>query len=60
VARLVRVSGRHAERVHDQQVQGLTPKALEFDEPWGDVKKNKSAVLSSSWLKLVISGTIVR
>jgi len=41
VARLVRVSGRHAERVHDQQVQGLTPTALEFDEQWGDVKKKQ-------------------
>jgi transposase-like protein len=27
VARLLRVSGRHAERVHEQYVQGLTPRA---------------------------------
>ena len=32
VARLLRVSGRHAERCHDQQVHDLTPRALEFDE----------------------------
>src|SRR5262245_12571116 len=32
VARLVRVTGRHAERFHDQHVHDLTPKALEFDE----------------------------
>ena len=60
VARLLRVSGRHAERVHDQHVKDLTPKALEFDEQWSYVKKSKSAAPSPSWLKPVISGTIVR
>ena len=34
VARLLKVSGRHAERFHDQKVQGLTPRLLEFDEQW--------------------------
>src|SRR3989442_1819650 len=34
VARLLRVTGRHAERFHDQHVHGLAPKALECDEPW--------------------------
>ena len=32
VARLLRVCGRHAERVHDEQVRDLTPRALEFYE----------------------------
>jgi len=36
-ARLLRVSGRHAERCHDEQVRDLTPRALEFDEQWGFV-----------------------
>ena len=40
VARLSRVTGRHAERFHDQHVHGLTPRALEFDEQWSFVKKN--------------------
>jgi transposase-like protein len=34
VARLLRVTGRHAPRFHDQHVHGLTPRALEFDEQW--------------------------
>jgi hypothetical protein len=42
VARLVRVTGRHGERFHDQHVQGLTPRALEFDEQWSFVKKSRS------------------
>lgn len=57
VARLLRVSGRHAECVHDQQVQDLTPKALEFDEQWSYVKKSKNAVPITSFPRLVISGT---
>jgi len=60
VARLLRVAGRHAERVHDQQVRALTPRALEFDEQWGYVKKSKNAVSSTSWLRLGTSGTIGR
>ncbi|PON09792.1 transposase, partial [Candidatus Entotheonella serta] len=39
VARLLRVSGRHAERLHDPQVHDLTPRAVEFDEQWSYVKK---------------------
>src|SRR5262252_4456351 len=41
VARLLRVSGRHAERFHDQHVRDLRPMALEFDEQWRFVKKSK-------------------
>ena len=58
VARLLRVSGRHAQRLHDQQVKDLTPRALEFDEQWGYVKKSKTAVPSTSWLRPVTNGTI--
>src|SRR5262249_15569676 len=43
VARLLRVTGRHAERFHNQQVHGLTPRALEFDEQGSVVKKSSSA-----------------
>ena len=41
-ARLVRVTGRHAERFHDPQVHGLTPRALEGDAPWRCGKKSSS------------------
>jgi hypothetical protein len=58
VARLLRVSGRHAERVHDQRVHGLTPRALEFDEQWSYVKKSKNAVPIMSLMRPVTSGTI--
>ena len=44
MARLLRVAGCPAEWFHDQHVHGLTPKALEFDEPWSCVKKSRSAV----------------
>ena len=43
VARLLRVAGRHAERVHDQRVHDVTPRALEFDEQWSFVKESRSA-----------------
>src|SRR5882672_2323845 len=37
VARLLRMAGRHAERLHDQRVRDVTPRALEFDEQWSFV-----------------------
>ena len=58
VARLLRGAGRHAERLHDQQVRDLTPLALEFDEQWGSVKKSINAVPSTSWLRPATNGTI--
>lgn len=39
VARLVRVTGRHAERFHDQHVYGLTPRALACAEQGSFVNK---------------------
>jgi hypothetical protein len=47
VARLLRVTGRHAERFHDQHVPDLAPKALEFDEPWSFVKKSSNT--TNTW-----------
>ena len=44
VARLLRMAGRHAERLHDQRVRDVTPRALEFDEQWSFVKKSRSVV----------------
>jgi hypothetical protein len=41
VARLLKVSGRHAQHFHDQEVRDLTPRALEFDEQWRFVKKKQ-------------------
>jgi hypothetical protein len=43
VARLLRIAGRQAKRFHDQYVHGLTPRALELDEPWRFVKKSRRA-----------------
>ena len=60
VARLLRVSGRHAERVHDQHVRDLRPMALEFDEQWSCVKKSKNAAPSLNWMQLVTGGIILR
>lgn len=60
VARLLRVAGRHAQRFHDQHVQGITPKALEFDEQWSFVKKSRNVARHMSRMKRVISGTIPR
>jgi transposase-like protein len=58
VARLLRVSGRHAERVHEQYVHDLRPLAVEFDEQWSFVKKSKNAVQIMSAGQPVICGTI--
>jgi transposase-like protein len=58
VARLWRVSGRHAERVHDQHVHSITPRALEFDEQWSFVKKSKTVVWPMSAMRRVTYGII--
>ena len=58
VARLLRVSGRHAERVHDQQVHGVTPRAVECDEQWACVKKSQSAGERRNPQRPVTSGII--
>lgn len=42
-ARLLRMAGRHAERLHDQRVRDVTPRAMAFDAQWSFVKKNRSA-----------------
>ena len=55
VARLMRVTGRHALRFHDQHVHGITPKAPEFDEQWSLVKKSRSAARPKR-TKLAICG----
>jgi hypothetical protein len=52
----LRVTGRHAERFHDQHVHGLTPRALEFDEQWSFVKKSRSAVRITKPRWLAIGG----
>jgi len=59
VARLLRVAGRHAERVHDQQVHCVTPRALEFDEQWRFVKKSKNVVRLMSGRKRATCGIIL-
>ena len=58
VARLLRVSGRHAERVHAQHVRALRPMALEFDEQWSFVKKSKNAAPIMNWVKRATGGII--
>ena len=58
VARLVRVSGRHAERLHDQHVRDLRPMAWECDEQWRFVKKSKNAAPIMHWGQLATGGII--
>ena len=41
VARLLKTSGRHAQRFHDQEVQDLRPRAIQFDEQWSFVQKKQ-------------------
>jgi IS1 family transposase/transposase-like protein len=41
VARLLKTSGRHAQRFHAQEVHDLRPRAIEFDEQWSFVKKKQ-------------------
>ena len=41
VARLLKTSGRHAQRFHHQEVHDLRPKAIQFDEQWSFVKKKQ-------------------
>jgi transposase-like protein len=57
-ARLVRVSGRHAERWHDRHVRDLRPMAWEFDEQWSFVKKSKNAAPTMNCGKLATCGII--
>jgi hypothetical protein len=59
VARLLRVSGRHAERSHDQHGHGVTPRAVEFNEQWAFVKKSTSVVGRMHGKRRVINGIIV-
>ena len=58
VARLVRVAGRHAERLHDQYVRALRPMAWECDAQWSLVKKSQNAAPIMSWVKLATGGII--
>ena len=41
VARLLKTSGRHAQRFHDQEIQDVRPRAIQFDEQWSFVKKKQ-------------------
>lgn len=56
VARLVKATGRHARRFHDQRVRGIQPPALEFDEQWSFVKRSDGVVALRRW-RLGICGT---
>jgi transposase-like protein len=58
VTRLLRMSGRHAERFHKERVRNLSPLALACDEQWRFVKKSKNAVRSMSQGKPVTWGPI--
>jgi transposase-like protein len=58
VARLLRVSGRHAARLHEQHVRALRPMALACAEQWSCVKKSNNAAPITTWVKLVTGGII--
>ena len=60
VARLLRMAGRHAERLHDHRVHDVPPRALEFDEQWSFVKKSRSVAKPTRQRWLAICGTIRR
>lgn len=57
-ARLLRVSGRHAERVPDQHVRALQPMAVECDKPWSFVKNSQNAAPIMYWVQLATGGII--
>ena len=58
VARLLRVAGCHAERLHDEQVRDLRPLAREFDEPWSFVKKSRDVAWIMNAVKPATCGII--
>ena len=58
VARLLRVAGRHAERLHDEQVRDLRPLAREFDEQWSFVKKSRDVAWLMNSMKPATCGII--
>jgi hypothetical protein len=58
VARLLRGTGRHATRFHDQPVHGLPPRALACAAQWSLGKKRRSAAAPATRLKLVTGGSI--
>lgn len=60
VARLLKVSGRHAQRFHDQQVQDLRPQAVQVDEQWSFCKKNRNTAVMRSPMKPETFGIIRR
>lgn len=60
VARRLRMAGRHAERVHDDRVRDVTPRAVEFDEQWSFVKKSRSGAQWQSVQRQATYGTIRR
>lgn len=56
VARLLKTSGRHAQRFHDQRLRQLKPQALELDEQWSFVKRSNGAGTLRK-LRVAICGT---
>lgn len=42
VRRLIRVTGKVSKKVHDERVQGLRVRALQFDEKWSFIKKKQA------------------
>jgi transposase-like protein len=58
VARLWRVSGRHAARLPDQPVRDRRPLAVEFDAPWSLGQKSQNAAPRMSGVKRATGGII--
>jgi transposase-like protein len=42
IARLLKTSGRHAQRFHNQEIQALRPRAIQFDEQWSFVNSEST------------------
>ncbi len=60
VARMRKVSGRHAQRLHAHEGHDLTPRALECGEQWSFVKKNRKTVPMQRAMKRGTCGIIPR
>ena len=57
VSRLIKVTGRCAEIIHDQKVRDIQSAVIQFDEKWSFIKKNRRTFLPQMIpMRVVITG----
>lgn len=56
LARLLKTSGRHAQRFHDQEVQDPKPQAIQFDQQGSVAAQGGSFDVDSMDVKAYIAG----